>query len=171
MVQTAQKTYPKKGDVELYGLEQYPINKKVGTGTELDIGDILSRKDDLTPSYFGLYATGDKGPFYMARGRTLKVTAGWQVMDAGSYVAALETDATVSGVCEGTVVLDINGSIHPGRYAMPVNGGKKVAEWNGTNEYERCALFMGAPGQNTGQYVATVVTNGLGVFKWVGGVN
>jgi hypothetical protein len=168
MVQTAQRTFAKRGDVELYGLKQYPINKK--TTEELEIGDIVARKDDLTPAYFHLYASGDKRPFYMVRGRMLKVTSGYQVMDAGNYVAALAADPTVSGVAEGCVVLDVDGTISPGHYAMPLNGGKKVKEWDETNEYEKCALFLGAPGQNTGEYVATDVTNGLGVFQWIGGV-
>lgn len=168
MVSTAQKGFYRKGDVEVFGLMQQRINKKATI--ELEIGDILARFDDLTPSYFDLALTASTKPFYMARGRWLKPTTGYFGNDAGAYVAALASDPTVSGVYEGIVVLDISGTIHPGRYAKPLNGGKKVQEAAADNSEatKHCAIFLGAPGQRSGEYISTVVTNGLGVFRWVG---
>lgn len=168
MVQTAQKGYFKKGDVELIGLMQQRITKKATV--EIEIGDILARFDDLTPSYFSHAVTASVKPFYMARGRTLKPSTGYFGNDAGSYVAALAADPDVSGVYEGLVTLDVSGSIHPGRYAKPLDLGKKVVEAAADNSEatKHCALFLGAPGQRSGEYIATVVTDGLGVFRWVG---
>lgn len=168
MVQTAQKGFYRKGDVELIGLMQQRITKKATV--ELEIGDILARFEDLTPSYFDLAVTASVKPFYMARGKQIKPATGYYGNDAGSYVAALASDPSVSGVYEGIVTLDISGTIHPGRYAKPLNGGKKVVEAAADNSEaaKHCALFLGAPGQRTGEYISTVVTNGLGVFRWVG---
>lgn len=167
MVQTAAKQNAKRGDVELIGLEQFRINGKVGN--EIEIGDIVARFDDLTPSYFDLFATGRKRPFYMARGRRFKASVGYYGTDFGTYLSKLTTDITFSGVSGGIVTLDAQGACHPGQNLTPVNGGKKVAEYTGTDLQLVCAVMLGAPGQGTGEYINTVVTDGLVRAKWIGG--
>ena len=176
MAQLAQKGNWNKGDVELYGnFQQDRINGRVGAvgsgaDYEVEIGDIVSLKTGVTPTYYGRFAGGDKRPFYLARGRRVKSNVGYNMNDSVSYKAKLETDATFSGIASGITIVDIDGTAHPGFNLTPVEGGKKLAEYAGGDFQLVAAIMLGAPGQRTGEYQAQAVTNGLAIVRWVGGV-
>ena len=155
----------KRGDVELYaGFKQDPYRKVSGSGEAFEIanGLILVQDVSVTPSALKIAGAGAAGPHYMSRGARWKAGAGYNMNDAGTALAALDTDTKVSAVSAGKVLLEFTDECTPNDRVMCSTTGK-VKKYDGSGQDKIVGTFKHTPG--TGDSGGAVVTaNNLG---WV----
>jgi hypothetical protein len=108
--------------------------------------------------------TGDVGPHFMARGARLKVSSGYFLNDAGSWLAALDTDTRVSAVKSGRVLLEFGSTTCTPNDRVMCDTLGKVKKYDGSGQDKIVGTYKHKPGEGDGKVAPTVITSGLG---WV----
>ena len=162
----------KRGDVELYGLKQFPMKKKTGSGSqyEIEIGLILVQDTSLTPYAVKVAGAGAVGPHYMSRGMRFKpdVETDYNMNDRGTWLAALDTDPVVSAVQYGSMCLLENiGDLEPGDRVMCAANGK-ITLYDGSGLDKVVGTYFHKPGEGDGKSLATHATTGDLVWVMLG---